>query len=297
MKLSVITPCYNNEGSLEELMNRLQQVVTHPALRGMEVEYVFVDDGSTDQTWQELRKLKSRYPEQVRLIKLARNFGSYNSFLAGMNYARGDVNVYVHADLQDPPELIPEMIAHYRNGYRLVIAHRAAREDGSVFSALYHLMMRYFGIRNIPAGGFDLILFDKTIREHIVAISEKNTNNVYLITWLGFPYVSIPYRRAARRHGKSMWSFRKKARLFVDSMFSFTTIPLWIFRCCMMAALLFFLATIVLNLIGIEKYPFQLSYAVFWGVPIVLLWMIAEYLDRIHESVRQRPNFVVDIIE
>jgi polyisoprenyl-phosphate glycosyltransferase len=298
MKLSVITPCFNNAESIEELFKRVQQVETHPIFHNVHFEYVLVDDGSTDMTWEKLRTVKSKSPDNIKLVKLSRNFGSYNSFLAGMTYATGDVNIYLHADMQDPPELIPQLYENYLKGYRLVIANRGDREDGSFFSELYHLMIKNFGIKNVPPGGFDLILFDAEIRTLIVNISEKNTNNVYLISWLGFPYVNIPYKREVRKHGKSMWTLRKKIRLFVDTVFSFTNIPVWVFRITMICTMIYFFACLFyFFFISVNSTLFNLSYSLILLPVVFLLWIIGEYLDRIHESVRKRPNFVVDLIE
>jgi glycosyltransferase involved in cell wall biosynthesis len=297
MKLSVITPCYNNAGSIEELMLRIQKVTQHPVFQSVQFEYIFVDDGSSDHTWEKLKAVKNQFPEKTKLIKLTRNFGSYNSFLAGMTYASGDANVYLHADLQDPPELIPQLYEYYLKGFKLVIANRCERADSSIFSSLYHAMIKTFGIRNIPPGGFDLILFDAEIRKQIVAISEKNTNNVYLISWLGYPYVNIPYRREARKHGKSMWTLRKKIRLFVDTVFSFTNIPIWIIRIILLLTMIYFVVSAIFHYLKSESIFLSMQNAVVLAPVVTLLWIIGEYLDRIHESVRKRPNFVVEHIE
>jgi polyisoprenyl-phosphate glycosyltransferase len=296
MKISIIIPCFNNEGSLWSLINEIDNEGKNHVFFGHSFEYILIDDGSVDQTFLIQKAIKERFPEKTRIIKLTRNFGSYNSLLAGMYYASGDVNVYIHADLQDPPELIPEMFSNYLKGFKVVIANRKNRSDGSIFSAIYHIMMKNFGIKNIPPGGFDLIMFDKDVRQHIVDISEKNTNNVYLISWLGFPYVNIPYDRKPRLHGKSQWSLRKKIRLFVDTIFSFTQLPIWAFRILVMISTLFVISSAILWLLHSQIY-FQLFIISIIILPFtILLWIVGEYLDRIHESVRKRPNFVVESI-
>ena len=160
--ISVIIPIYNNEGSLEELFERLKKVIlNHTKENNVVYQIIAVDDGSLDNSYNiTLNILKEDKNISSRLIKLSRNFGSYNTFLAGMNHCDGDCCVYLHADLQDPPELIPQLYENYVKGFKLVIANRESREDGTIFSTFYHWMIKVFGINNIPSGGFDLILFD-----------------------------------------------------------------------------------------------------------------------------------------
>jgi glycosyltransferase involved in cell wall biosynthesis len=173
MKISVIIPCYNDELSIMLLLEKMQLVENNTIFEGVEFEYVFVDDGSTDNTYKNQLLIKEKYLNKVSIVKLTRNFGSYNSFLAGMYYATGDCNVYLHADLQDPPELIPQLYENHLKGFPLVIANRNDREDSSLFSLMYHYMVKKYVIKNIPSGGFDLILFSREIKQHILDISEK----------------------------------------------------------------------------------------------------------------------------
>ena len=296
MKISVIIPCYNNEESLFELMQRMREVQSHQIFLGHSFEYVMVDDGSKDQTFNKQLEIKKEYPQEVKIVKLTRNFGSYNAFLAGMYHASGDCNVYLHADMQDPPELIPQLFHEHLKGNKLVIANRLDREDKSLFSTLYHWMVKKFAIKDIPTGGFDLILFDAQIREDLIKISEKNTNNVYLIAWLGYPYVNIPYKRNERKYGQSQWLFWKKVRMFVDTFFSFSNIPLNFIRVSFCISVLIFIATytgILLHLVH--------RHAIIYGALALILLLcslnfliIGEFLIRIHDTVRKRPNFVVN---
>lgn len=296
MKISIIVTCYNNSGSLPELWERLQKLSDRPVFDTHSFEFLFVDDGSTDHTYSVLQQFKGFKNHEVVLVKLTRNFGSYNSFLAGMSQAGGQANVYLHADLQDPPELIEEMFTYFLKDIPLVIAHRESREDGSIFSSLYHWMVRTFAIQKTPPGGFDLILFHEKIRTDVVSISEKSTNNVYLINWLGYPFVQIPYKRLKRRHGKSQWSLRKKAHLFIDTLFSFTNLPLDFIR------LLGFSSILNLLFAGYFMVSEEASLSVqIWFWASILLFMVGmlgiilgEYVFRVHETVRNRPNFVVE---
>lgn len=297
MLISIIIPCFNNQDSISPLMDRLLAATENPIFTGYRFQIVFVDDGSKDNTYLEQKKIKDIYPDIIKIVKLTRNFGSYNSFLAGMTYADGDVNVYLHADLQDPPELIPQMFKHYLKGYKFVIANRIDRDDKSIFSSFYHWMVKRFAVGNIPKGGFDLILFDKSVKSEIVKIGEKNTNNVYLMSWLGYPYISIPYKREKREHGISQWTLLSKGQLFIDTVFSFTKIPLWTMRIIFFGSIVATLVPIML-LGNIEELNLTIFVSSLKFILIYFsLMIVIEYLDRIHESVRNRPNFVVDNIE
>jgi glycosyltransferase involved in cell wall biosynthesis len=297
MIISIIVPCYNNAESIEELFSRILDLQNKTCFENHSFELVFVDDGSSDATFLKLTSCIASNKINSKIVKLTRNFGSYNAFLAGMNNAAGDCCVHLHADLQDPPELIENLFTEYLKGFKLVIANRTSREDASIFSSIYHILVKKYAISNTPPGGFDLILFDKVILNDILKISEKNTNNVYLINWLGYPYVSIPYNRVKRKHGKSQWSFSKKIRLFVDTFFSFSSLPIQTLRYSFYISLLILLAAI-LN-IFFEFYAYSSHFLVlgfvlsFFSLNISIL---GEYLVRIHETVRNRPSFVVEKI-
>lgn len=300
MKISIIIPIFNNADSLPELFKRLEQVASKSIFNGHIFQLLLVNDGSKDHTAIVLKQLVSESNLESKIISLTKNFGSYNAFLAGMTHANGTCNVHLHADLQDPPELIPQLFHHYLNGYKLVIANRKNREDASLFSSIYHFLVKKFAIHETPPGGFDLILFDEKIRQEIVSISEKHTNNVYLINWLGYEYVNIPYKRVKRKHGKSQWAFWKKVHLFIDTFFSFSNIPLTIIRISFYLSILFFLASSLLVILH-SNFSFQ---SPIFLISLVLLFcgvnfvIVGEFLSRIHETVRNRPNFVVqDVYE
>jgi len=298
MKISIIVPCYNNDKSIPELWERLIALSLKPIFQEHSFEFVLVDDGSSDQTLLELQKLKPFSNHSIRLIKLTRNFGSYNSFLAGMTHATGDCNVYLHADLQDPPELIEEQFSYFLKGIPLVIANRSSREDGNFLSTFYHWIVRKYALKKAPIGGYDLIMFSSQIRNEIVKIGEKSTNNVYLISWLGYPFVQIPYNRVKRKHGYSQWSTKKKIHLFIDTIFSFTNIPLSIIRFFGLLGVLHFPIAVIFFALN-NTMPYQIW---FWTSLILLFISISsliltEYIIRIHETVRNRPNFVVEKLE
>ena len=303
-KISIITPCYFNGDNIP---------VTFPVLleneknfpEGTQIEYVFIDDGSKDNTFEALKKIHNQYPDKVKVIKLARNFGANNASFAGICNATGDCCVILSADLQDPPELIPQLFSHWQKGYKLVLAQKANREDSfltKIFSNTYHNLVRKWILKNAPKGGFDLWLFDKSLREQIVKMNEKNFHLPTLFMWMGFEYVSIPYTRRKREIGKSGWTFQKKLKTFIDSFVAFTYLPLRMIS--VIGFILGFLAIVYAVSIIVNKFINGFNVEGWSSLMIVLLFVssfimislgiIGEYLYRTFDAARNRPNFVID---
>ncbi|MBL7910757.1 MAG: glycosyltransferase family 2 protein [Bacteroidia bacterium] len=303
-KISIITPCYFNGDNIP---------VTFPVLleneknfpEGTQIEYVFVDDGSKDNTFEQLKKVQAAHPDKVKVIKLSRNFGANNASFAGICNATGDCCVILSADLQDPPELIPQLYAHWLKGYKLVLAQKTNREDSFItklFSNTYHNLVRKIILKNSPKGGFDLWLFDKTLRDEIIKMNEKNFHLPTLFMWLGPEYVSIPYTRRKREIGKSGWTFSKKLKTFIDSFVAFTYLPLRMIS--VMGITLGFLSIIYAISILINKFYSGVQVEGWSSLMIVLLFtssfimislgIIGEYLYRTLDAARNRPNFIID---
>ena len=303
-KLSIIIPCYFNG---ENIPITKQRLLENETLFENDVtfEYVMVDDGSKDNTVDELIKFKNEQPGKVKIIKLAGNVGSYNAILAGMNYATGDCCVVIAADLQDPPELMVKMYSHWRNGIKLVVGNRADREDSffqKAFSNSYHKLIQKFALKNIPDGGFDYVFFDKQLKDEVVKINEKNTNTLYLLAWLNYDMVCIPYTRSKREVGKSRWTLQKKIKLFIDSFISFSYAPLKFISITGITlgliAFIYSLVIIILKFSGsIEPTGWSSMMVVILFVSsfqMIGLGIIGEYVWRNLEASRQRPVYVVD---
>jgi|SRR5688572_4083760 len=303
-KLSIVIPCYFNEGNIPLTTAELISNENHFPDE-LEFEYVLVDDGSKDNTYNELLKFREKFPTKVKIIKLAGNVGSYNAILAGLHYASGDCNVILTADLQDPPELIPKMYQYWLKGIKFVIANRTDREESwsqKFFSNTFHKLMKKLALKNIPEGGFDLVLFDKQLRDEAVKMSENNAHLIYLLAWLNFDYVSIPYVRRKREIGKSRWTPQKKIKLFIDSFVSFSFFPIRVISVMGIilgiAAFLYGLFVIIAKLTGL------ISLAGWTSIMVVLLFVssfqmislgiIGEYVWRSLDAARNRPNFIVD---
>ncbi|HRH35108.1 MAG TPA: glycosyltransferase family 2 protein [Catalimonadaceae bacterium] len=303
-KLSIIIPCYFNEENIPVTASALieNEKLFPPEV---EFEYVMVDDGSKDKTLDELVQFGERHPGRVKVVKLVANVGSYNAMVAGMEVATGDCSVIITADLQDPPELMVKMYDYWKKGIKLVVANREAREEGffkSWFASTFHFLMKNFALSNVPDGGFDYCLFDRKVREEVVAMKEKNTNCLYLMLWLGYDYVRIPYTRRERKIGKSRWTLKKKIKLFVDSFVSFSFLPIRA-----ITTLGFILG------FGALLYAILIAFAKITGLIVVSGWssmmtvillvssfqmisigVLGEYLWRTLDSSRNRPIYLID---
>ncbi|MES2779026.1 MAG: glycosyltransferase family 2 protein [Bacteroidota bacterium] len=303
-KLSIIIPCYYNE---QNIPVTTQELIANESLFPSDIsfEYVLVDDGSKDNTFPELVRFKNDHPDKVKLVKLSGNFGSYNAIQAGMKYATGDCNIVIAADLQDPPELMVKMVDYWKKGVKLVLANREDRKDPfltKLFATNYQKLIRKYALPNLPEGGFDFCLFDKQLREQVVALEEKNTNSLYLLVWLKYDYVSIPYQRKERSIGKSRWTFKKKVQLFIDSFISFSYTPLrfitgsgFILGMISFVYALYVLWAKLTGHVDVEGWSaMMVVFLLVSSFQMVAIGIIGEYLWRNLEASRKRPPYIVD---
>src|SRR5437870_813369 len=215
--ISIVVPVFHNGASLPDLLTKFQEL----SIRNDDdrFEFVFVDDGSNDNSFAVLQAL-SRTEPRMRVVKLSRNFGSNAALLAGLGQARGDVVAAIAADLQDPPELIDEMLVHWRAGRKVVLAARQSRGDPPLtrlLASTFYILFRRFALPSMPRQGFDFFLIDRQVCNLIKGIQESNTYLMGMILWLGFEPAVVYYHRQQRseRFGKSMWSFAKKLKYFI----------------------------------------------------------------------------------
>ena len=225
--ISIVVPVYHNASSLADMLAALQDVAAKNP--DDDFEFVFVDDGSSDDSFAVLQRL-ARSERRLKVIKLSRNFGSNPAIMAGMSQASGDAVAAIAADLQDPPELLHEMLARWRDNHKVVIAARRGREDPFptwLLSDIFYRLFRRFAIKTMPARGFDFFLIDRQICQLINEIQENNAYLMGLILWLGFDPHVLYYDRQARqrKYGQSMWTFTKKFKYFVDSFVAFSYLP------------------------------------------------------------------------
>lgn len=302
---SIIVPVYQNEANLDDTILKLLSL--QDRLPNYNTELIFVDDGSTDNSYNILLKYYNLNEDKIIIVKLTKNFGQIPAIQAGLKIASGDCAGIISADLQDPYELFIDMIGKWENGAKLVIGEREDREEGvkqSFVSNLYWKMVSRYAIKDYPLGGYDLCVIDRQIISDVNRINEKNTHIFVLIFSLGYKYEIVPYTRKERVAGKSQWTFSKKIKLFVDTFVSFSYLPIRIisYMGLSISIISFFYAFIV----AISKFIFGNPYtgwttivvlvSFFGGLILLTLGMIGEYLWRLLDEVRKRPNYVIDKI-
>ncbi|GFK93823.1 dTDP-3-amino-3,4,6-trideoxy-alpha-D-glucose transaminase [Fundidesulfovibrio magnetotacticus] len=301
-RLAVVVPVYGNEASLPELYERIDA-----ATRGLDVELTlqFVNDRSPDGSQAVLESLAARDP-RVRVILLSRNHGSFTAIAAGMaQVATHDAVVILSADLQDPPELIPEMVRRWRAGIPVVLCSRKDRDDplaSRLFSRAFWWSFRRFAMPDMPPGGFDFCLIDRRVVRVILESSEKKTSLVGLILWAGFERSVIPYERAARKHGRSMWSMGRKLAYAFHSLVAFSSLPMKLFAGLGLvvgaAGVLMAFYVLLANLFGWITVPgwsaLMLMQTVILATVLLGFGVLGGYLWINLEQTRRRPLFIVD---
>jgi dolichol-phosphate mannosyltransferase len=305
-KLSVIIPCYFNE---ENIPVTARELVANEANFPDDVtfEYVFVNDGSGDDTLGALRQAQTHYPSRLRIVDLAGNVGSYNAIVAGIAHASGDCLSVITADLQDPPELMAQMYTHWQQGFKLVLGNRQDREETGFLETMakvFHWLMKHMALHNIPVGGFDFVFFDRQVATEVIKMHERNSNVFYLMVWLGFAYVSIPYTRRKRQIGKSRWTLSKKIKLFIDSLMAFSFVPIRAISGLGFGlgaiALIYGLYVIILKIAGPNEPAGWTTLMVVLlfvsAFQMIALGVIGEYVWRGLDAARQRPLYVVNKI-
>ena len=301
--ISVVVPVYYNEGSLPELFQELKAVEQALADRQLALELIFVDDGSGDDSYRELLRIKEQRPA-TRLVKLTRNFGAVHAVKAGLQFVTGDAFTWIAADGQDPPELIVATTDKWLAGSKYTLCVRTSRVDplaGKFFSFLYYRLVRLFVAKDYPTGGYDMALFDRSLLDYLKH-GAKNINMQMFAWWLGFEPVKIPYERRERRHGKGRWTFSKRIKFMLDSLLGFSIVPIRMISYVGMAVSLLsfgYGAMVVWSgLFGTREVPGWASMAALisflLGLAIVMLGVIGEYVWRIFDEVSRRPESVID---
>jgi glycosyltransferase involved in cell wall biosynthesis len=224
-ELSVIIPVYMNELSLRDVISRLESIALTTSM-----EAVFVVDGSPDRSFELLAMELPTTTFSSQLLNHSRNFGSFPALKTGMNVARGRILAMMAADLQEPEELVPELYASLKDGtYDVALATRTARADSlpdRLSSSVFWYLYRRFVQPNMPNGGVDVFACNSRVCQALLRLNESNSSLVGQLLWIGFSVVNVPYARQPRLHGKSQWTFRKKSRYMLDSIFAFTDLPM-----------------------------------------------------------------------
>jgi dolichol-phosphate mannosyltransferase len=222
-KISVVIPCYFNEENIPVTTAALIENEQHFDAE-VEFEYVFIDDSSGDRTLTELIEFHRSNPNKTKVIALAANVGSYNAIFAGFEHATGDCVVVMSADMQDPPLLIQEMFQKWKDGNKVVIAVRERRNDPvltKLFASIFNLILRIFGLGNLPPGGFDFCLFDQSFISELKTRMRSGINGLLLLLLIEKKPTILLYEKRKRELGTSQWTFRKKLKLAVNTLLYF----------------------------------------------------------------------------
>jgi polyisoprenyl-phosphate glycosyltransferase len=304
-KISVVIPVYCAAETLQPLFDEFCKIEPELASAETELELIFVDDGSTDDTLLRLLDIKKLRPN-TRIVKLTRNFGAIKAVKAGFQQVTGDCFMAIAADLQDPVDLIPTLVQTWQDGSKYTILARRNRDDpitSKMFSWIFYLLIRKLIFASYPRGGFDVALMDRVFLEYLNR-SGKNINPSLYSYYLGFEPTIIPYDRRKRAKGKSKWGFGRKANYFIDSLLGFSIAPLRIVTAIgAVVALTSFAFGIVIVVSALFKgspvpgFPSLAALVSFLsGTSLFVSALIGEYVWRIFDQVNQRPESVIEDI-
>ncbi len=301
-RFSVVAPVFNEEALVEEFCARVHAVMEG---LGEPWELVLVDDGSSDRSPALMDALYQQDPEHIVVLHFARNFGHQLAITAGMDHARGDAVTVIDSDLQDPPEVIRDLIAKWREGYEVIYAVRAEREGETWFKLftadLFYKLIQALTDVKIPMEAGDFRLLDRKVIEVLRGMREGHRFVRAMVSWVGFKQVGVPYRRLARKAGETKYPFKKMFRLALDAIMGFSFIPLklasWVGAIATVAGLILTLVLVTLRLSGSAPLAGQglvTSLVLFMGgAQLLVLGILGEYVGRIYDEVRQRPLYIV----
>ncbi len=303
-KLSIVVPVYYNEDTLMDLYKDMQEKILEQL---GDYELVFVDDGSGDSSWEIMNQIREM-DEHVRLVKLSRNFGEHAALLAGLSVCTGDCAVTKQADLQEDSTLILEMYESWKKGNKVVLAVRRSRDENAVkifFANMYYALIRKFVNKKMPVGGCDCYLIDRQVIEVLERLDEKNSSLTLQVLWAGFKTDMIYFDRKDREKGKSRWTLAKKVKLVMDSMMSFSYVPI---RFMSYVGVIFnIIAVIMFISVMVEFFTAGVPIAG-WsslmcvilcssGLILLMMGILGEYLWRTLDAARTRPPFIIDEIK
>jgi dolichol-phosphate mannosyltransferase len=299
-ELSVVIPVFNEEINIVPMYERLQAAVADKVCG---IEMLYVDDGSADTSWEKISELAAR-DDRVRGVRFARNFGHQAALTAGVDAARGRAVVIIDGDMQDPPEVIPEMVDRWREGFEVVYGQRENREGETWFklataSAFYRILR---GITNvdIPVDTGDFRLMGPRAVAAFRAMPERNRFIRGLVSWIGFEQTAVMYQRQARQAGETKFPVRKMTRFALDGITSFSFFPLrlatWTGFGVSIFAFLYIVVVLVLKATGVSWLGYtslMASILFLGGVQLLMIGIMGEYLARIFDEVKRRPLYLV----
>jgi dolichol-phosphate mannosyltransferase len=299
-ELSVVIPVFNEEINIVQMYERLLAALSDH-VSGLEI--VYVDDGSADASWEKILELANR-DERVRGLRFARNFGHQAALTAGVDAAMGTAVVIIDGDMQDPPEIIPEMVDRWREGFEVVYGQREDREGETWFkvatASVFYRLLRGITNVDIPVDTGDFRLMGPRAIAAFRAMPERNRFIRGLVSWIGFPQTAVLYKRQARRAGETKFPIRKMLRFALDGITSFSFFPLrlatWAGFAVSSFAFLYILVVLILKATGVSWLGYtslMASILFLGGVQLLMIGIMGEYLARIFDEVKRRPLYLV----
>lgn len=302
MKVSIVIPVYFNEWNLLPLYDDLKEKFIDKI--NYEYEIIMINDGSGDNSYKVMCEIAAK-DKNIKIISLSRNFGSHAACLCGLTHATGDCAVIKAADLQEPTELILDMVESWKSGNNVVLACRKDREESKSqkgFANLYYWLVQKTALPNMPKNGFDIYLLDRKVIDVIDSLDEKNSAITGQILWSGFRTGIVYYTRKARKIGTSKWTLKKKIRLVSNTLFSFSTLPIRLLE--IVGSLSFVIGIIWGIVVLVAKITGNIpvgGYATLFifnllsfGVTMLSMGILGEYLWRTFDASRNRPPYIIE---
>lgn len=302
-KISIIIPAYNEEESLPILYERIEKLMNN--MKNYEFEILFVNDGSKDKTIEIIKDMREK-DNRICYVDFSRNFGKEIAMIAGLDYATGDCVIFMDADLQDPPELIPELVKHWEEGYDDVYAKRKSRKGETWLkkftSKMYYKVLQKMTKVEIQKDTGDFRLLDRRCVNALKKLRESQRNTKSMFSWIGYKKKEVLYDRDPRVAGKTKWNYKKLIDLAIDGITSFTTSPLrlstYIAIPTFILLFVYFIYVIIKSFVvheAIQAYQAIILLILFFsGIQILLFGIVGEYLGRIFKETKNRPLYLVN---
>ncbi len=302
MKVSLVIPVYYNEDNLRPLYEDLKEKFIDKI--DYEYEIVMVNDGSGDNSWDVMKEIAAK-DSNVKIYSLSRNFGSHAACLCGLSKSAGDCAIIKAADLQEPTELILDMVESWKSGNNVVLACRQGREESKAqtgFANLYYWLVRKTSLPNMPKNGFDIYLVDRKVINVLDSLDEKNSAITGQILWSGFKTGIVYYTRKAREIGTSRWTLKKKIKLVSDTLFSFSTMPVrfveTIGAASFIIGIIWAIVEFIAKLMGAIEVEGWTTLFIFnlvsFGIVMISIGILGEYIWRTFDSSRNRPPYIIE---
>jgi glycosyltransferase involved in cell wall biosynthesis len=304
MDISIVIPIYYNQGSISITCDKIVELFKE-SFKDLMYEIILVDDGSKDKSYEEMIELKNKF-NTVRVIKFTRNFGQVPAIYAGYKTAKGIGILNIAADLQEPIDLVYDMVHSFLNKDAKIIAGQRIGRDESNYrkytSLFFYNLMKKLSFKEMPIGGFDIVLIHKDVRDVLLNLNESNPFWQGQLLWTGYPIKFIPYTRLKREIGSSKWSFSKKIKYLLDGVLSYSYAPLRFFSFIGIITFIlgvFYSIYIVISFfLGATPFkgwaPIMIVILLFSGLQLVMLGLIGEYVWRNLEQSKKRPFYIIE---